>query len=128
MSGSGPVRGPGRPSVGVRVLRVAAPLGALALAVPIGAAVAAGAPLGAEGGEILALAWGTVTLVDLGLALVLGWSWIAWREASPVRAVVWLAVVTVTGSVGVCLYLAGAALRADDVAGVLVGPRRARRS
>ena len=112
---------------GVRLLRVLAPVGALALAWPIAAAFAAGAPLGAEGGEILALAWGVVTMVDLGIALVLGWAWIAWREAAPLRAVVWAAVVTVTGSVGICVYLAVAARRATDVAEVLVGPHRAAR-
>jgi hypothetical protein len=113
------------PTPGVRLLRVLAPVGALALAWPIAAALAAGAPLGAEGGEILALAWGVVTMVDLGIALVLGWAWIAWREASPLRAVVWAAVVTVTGSVGICAHLAAAAWRATTVAEVLVGPRRA---
>ena len=115
---------PATPTPGVRLLRVLAPVGVLALGWPIAAAFAAGAPLGAEGGEILALAWGVVTMVDLALALVLGWAWIAWREASAVRAVVWVAVVAVTGSVGVCAYLAAAAWRATDVAEVLVGPRR----
>ena len=110
---------------GVRVLRIVAPLGAVALTVPIAAALAAGAPLGGEGGEILALAWGVVTLVDLGIALVLGWSWIAWREARPRSAVVWLALVAVSGSVGICAYLAAAAWRARTVREVLVGPRRA---
>ncbi len=115
----------GVPTPGVRLLRVLAPLGAAALAWPIAAALRAGAPLGAEGAEILALAWGVVTMVDLGLALVLGWAWIAWREARPARAALWLVLVTVTGSVGLCLYLAGAARRATTVAEVLVGPRRA---
>ena len=115
------------PTLGVRLLRVLAPVGALALAWPIAAAFAAGAPLGAQGGEILALAWGVVTMVDLGIALVLGWAWIAWREASPLRAVVWAVVVTVTGSVGICVHLAAAAWRATTVTEVLVGPRRAAR-
>ena len=115
----------GAVAAGVRLLRVLAPLGSLALAVPIASALLAGAPLGAEGGEILALAWGVVTMVDLGVALVLGWAWIAWREAAPGRAVLWLAVVTVTGSVGICGYLTAAAWRATTVTEVLVGSRRA---
>jgi hypothetical protein len=69
-------------------------------------------------------AWGVVTFVDLGLALVLGWAWIAWREASPARALLWLVLTTVTGSIALLGYLAGAAWRADDLAEVLVGPRR----
>jgi hypothetical protein len=112
------------PTPGVRLLRVLAPIGALALTWPIVAAFVAAAPIGGEGGEILALAWGVVTMVDLGIALVLGWAWIAWREASPARAVLWLALVTVTGSVGICAYLAGAAWRAMTVGAVLVGPHR----
>lgn len=112
------------PTAGVRLLRVLAPVGGLALAWPIVAALAAGAPLGAEGTRILALAWGVVTMVDLAVALVLGWAWIAWREASVARAVAWLALVTVTGSVGICAYLTGAAWRATSVGAVLVGPRR----
>jgi hypothetical protein len=109
---------------GVRVLRLLAPLGSVALLVPVASAIAAGAPFGAEGGVILALAWGLVTLVDLGIALVLGWAWIAWREARPLRAVLWLPVVALTGSAGICAYLAVAALRAGTVREVLLGPRR----
>ncbi len=110
---------------GVRILRIAAPLGALALAAPIAAALAAGAGLLSEGGAILDLAWGVVTMVDLGLALVLGWAWIAWRTASVPRALVWAVLVAVTGSVGICAYLAGAAWRSATVTEVLVGPDRA---
>jgi hypothetical protein len=109
---------------GVRVLRLLAPLGSVALAVPVASAVVAGAPLGAEGGAILALAWGLVTMVDLGIALVLGWAWIAWREARPLAAIAWLPIVALTGSAGVCAYLAIAARRAGTVREVLVGPRR----
>ena len=111
-------------SLGVRILRVAAPLGALPLVAAIVAAFAEGASLGAEGARIATFAWGVVTFVDLGLALVLGWAWIAWREASPVRALLWLVLTTVTGSIALLGYLAGAAWRASDLAEVLVGPHR----
>jgi hypothetical protein len=111
-------------SPGVRLVRVLAPLGAVALVAAIAAAFARGAPLGAEGAQIATFAWGVVTFVDLGLALVLGWAWIAWREASPARAVLWLVLTTVTGSIALLGYLAGAAWRAHDLADVLVGPHR----
>jgi hypothetical protein len=111
-------------SLGVRILRVVAPLGALPLVAAIAVAFAQGAPLGAEGARIATFAWGVVTFVDLGLALVLGWAWIAWREASPVRALLWLLLTTVTGSIALLGYLAGAAWRASDLAEVLVGPHR----
>lgn len=106
------------------VVRVAAPLGALALIVPILAAFAQGAPLGAEGAAIAGYAWGVVSFVDLGLALALGWGWIAWREASVPRALLWLVLTTVTGSVALLGYLAGAAWRSHDGRGVVIGPRQ----
>jgi len=106
------------------LVRVAAPLGAAALTLVIGAALAGGAPLGAEGRAIGALAWGWMTFVDLGLALVLGWGWIAWREARWSRALLWLVLTTVTGSVALLGYLGAAAWRAEDLRGLLLGPRR----
>jgi hypothetical protein len=107
------------------VVRIMAPLGALALIAPILTAFTRGASLGAEGAAIAAYAWGVVSFVDLGLALVLGWAWIAWREASVLRALLWLVLTTVTGSVALFGYLAGAAWRSHDGRGVVVGPRRA---
>jgi len=114
----------GAPTAAVRTLRVVAPLGTLVMGVTIVLALASGAPLGAEGAEIGAFVWGRVTFVDLGLALVFGWLWIAWREASPVRAVVWLVATTITGSGALLAYVALAAWRERDMHGVLVGPRR----
>jgi hypothetical protein len=109
----------------LRVVRVVAPLGALGLIVPIVVAFAQGAPLGAEGAAIAGYAWGVVSFVDLGLALALGWGWIAWREASVPRALLWLVLTTTTGSVALLAYLTGAAWRARDGREVVLGPRRA---
>jgi FtsH-binding integral membrane protein len=108
------------PSPAVRVLRVVAPLGALAMFATIVVALGTGESLGAQGAEIGALVWGRVTFVDLGLALVLGWLWIAWRERNVVRALVWLVLTAVTGSGALLLYVAVAALRADDMRDVLL--------
>jgi hypothetical protein len=107
----------------VRIVRVLAPLGALAMFATIVVALGTGASLGAEGAEIGALVWGRVTFVDLGLALVLGWLWIAWRERSILSALVWLVLTTVTGSGALLLYVAIAAWRASDLHEVLVGDR-----
>lgn len=114
-----------RPEPAVRVLRVLAPLGALVMAVTIVLALASGAPLGAEGAEIGAFVWGRVTFVDLGLALVLGWLWIAWRERSVARALVWLVLTAVTGSGALLVYVSIAAWRTHALREVLVGRRRA---
>ncbi len=111
----------GTPSSAVRVLRVIAPLGASAMLATIVIALGTGASLGAEGAEIGALVWGRVTLVDLGLALVSGWLWIAWRERRAGTALVWLVVTAVTGAGGLLLYVTIAAWRSDDMAGVLLG-------
>ena len=113
-----------RPEPAVRALRVLAPLGALAMAVTIVLGLASGASLGEEGAAIGAFVWGRVTFVDLGLALVFGWLWIAWRERSAVRALVWLVLTTVTGSGALLVYVSIAAWRSDHLREVLVGPRR----
>jgi len=84
-------------------------------------ALTSGAPLGEEGSAIGALVWGRVTFVDLGLALVLGWLWIAWRGRRVTAALVWLVLTAVTGSGALLLYVSIAAWRSVDMRGVLVG-------
>jgi hypothetical protein len=77
-----------------------------------------------EGAALLELAWGRVTLIDIYLAFLLVWGWIAWRERSPVRAVAWLGATVVLGSLALFGYAFLASLRADDPVELLVGPRR----
>ena len=77
-----------------------------------------------EGGVITGLAWGRVTLVDIYLAFIFGWLWIAWRERSAGRAVAWLVATLITGSLALFGYLLGAAMRADSVDELVLGPRR----
>jgi len=121
---STPSSTPARPTSTVRALRVLAPLGVLVMGVTIVLALASGASIGAEGAEIGAFIWGRVTFVDLALALVFGWLWIAWREASLVRAVIWFVLTAVTGSGALLAYVAIAAWQANDMRDVLVGPHR----
>ena len=113
----------GRPSGSLRALRVAAPLGALAMFVTIVTALGTGESLGEQGAAIGALVWGRVTLVDLGLALTSGWLWVAWRGRRIVPALVWLGVIAVTGAGGLLLYVTMAAWRAKDLHDVLMGDR-----
>lgn len=113
-----------RPEPALRALRVIAPLGALAMAVTIVLALATGAPLGEEGAVIGTFVWGRVTFIDLGLALVLGWLWIAWRERHVLRALVWLVLTAVTGSGALLAYVSIAAWRSSELREVLVGPHR----
>lgn len=118
---SGAAASGGVPSPAVRFLRIAAPLGALAMFATIVIALGTGASLGEQGAEVGALVWGRVTFVDLGLMLVTGWLWIAWREGRVVSALVWLVATAVTGAGAVLLYLSVAAWRNVDMRGVLVG-------
>ncbi|MFO7778702.1 MAG: hypothetical protein R6V28_10135 [Nitriliruptoraceae bacterium] len=77
-----------------------------------------------DGAALVALAWGRVTLIDLYLALLLGWLWIAWRERSAVRGGLWALATVVTGSLALFVYLLVASLRAHTVLELLVGARR----
>ena len=77
-----------------------------------------------EGGALLALTWGRVTLIDIYLAFLFGWLWIAWRERSPLRAVLWGLAAVVTGSLALFAYLLGAALRARSTTELVLGPHR----
>lgn len=77
-----------------------------------------------DGASLLALAWGRVTLIDLYLALLMGWLWIAWRERSAGRAVAWAVATVVTGSLALFVYLLVAALRARTMLELVIGPRR----
>jgi hypothetical protein len=96
-------------------------LAAMAAAIVGGFAVAS---FTEDGAAIVELAWGRVTLLDIYLAFLFGWLWIAWRERSAPRAVAWLLATLVTGSLALFGYLLGASLRAQSVTELVVGPNR----
>lgn len=60
---------------------------------------------GAEGSQILDLAWGRVTLIDLYTGLLLVAAWIVWREGSLVRALPWLIAMVFLGSLAAAAYV-----------------------
>jgi hypothetical protein len=106
---------------------VAVRLLAAALVGAMGAAIVGGFLEGrflAEGATLLDLVWGRVTMVDIYAAFLVGWTWIALRERSVVRAALWLPAVLVTGSFAMAVYLLGAAVRAEDAEALLLGPHR----
>jgi hypothetical protein len=76
-----------------------------------------------EGALLLDLVWGRVTLIDIYLAFLVGWAWIAVRERSLATRLSWLAAVLVTGSLALGVYLLGAAWRARSVEELLLGSR-----
>jgi hypothetical protein len=105
------------------LVRITTGLGTLAMAVAIAWGFAA-ASFTEEGAALLDLTWGRVTLIDIYLAFLLVWGWIAWRERSPLRAAVWLAATVVLGSLALFGYAFVASLRASDPLDLLLGPRR----
>ena len=75
---------------------------------------------GDEGGMILDLAWGQVTLIDLYIALALFGGWILLRERRAAAAW-WFVPLVFLGSLGAALYAFIAAMRSDDVRTFLAG-------
>jgi hypothetical protein len=107
----------------VTTVRNAAAAGALVMAATLVYGFTAG-DLGADGSVLVGLVWGQVTLVDVSLAFLVAWGWMAWREANVLRAGSLLVAIGLTGSLAICAYVAMAAHRSDDAAALLLGPRR----
>jgi hypothetical protein len=104
-------------------VRILATVGTLAMAVAIVVGFAT-ASFTEDGSALLDLVWGRVTLLDIYLAFLFGWLWIAWRERSPTRAALWLVATLVTGSLALFAYLLGASIRARTITELVVGPHR----
>ena len=85
-------------------------LAAVAMLALIGRALVAGS-FGNEGGILLALAWGQVTLADLYVGFGLFSGWVIFREASLARALVFVGLVMTLGNAFTALYVLVALLR-----------------
>lgn len=82
--------------------------------VAMAAAIAHGFTAGdffAEGRELASMPWGIVSLVDLYVGFALFAGWIAFREASAVRAALWIVLVLVLGNLTASLYVVVALVR-----------------
>lgn len=77
-----------------------------------------------EGSEILGLAWGRVTLVDLYVGLGLFGTWVAFREKSWTRTIIWWVFLFVLGNLTAAVYVAFASMRAESPREVLLGDTR----
>ena len=64
----------------------------------------AGGDFFAEGGQLVRMPWGIVSLVDLYVGFLLFALWILYREGFNVVATAWIAAVMVLGSLAICLY------------------------
>jgi hypothetical protein len=106
----------------MRVLRLLAVIMIVAMLTAVTAAFLT-SPFTVDGRQLIDLAWGRVTIIDLYLALGLFFAWVGWRDG-PAKAVLWAVLTAVTGSAGIGLYLLLASRNADSVAEVLQGKRR----
>lgn len=104
--------------------RTLAGIGFVAMGAAIGYGFAAG-DFFAEGRVLLSMPWGIVSLVDLYVGFALFSAWIAFREASAVRAAVWILLVVVLGNLTTSLYVLLALARSrGDWAQFWQGARR----
>jgi hypothetical protein len=74
----------------------------------MGASLAWGAATGdllAEGGRLLDMPWGVVTLVEVYVGLTLFACWVFWREASRLRAGAWRLAAALGGNIVSCVYV-----------------------
>lgn len=68
-----------------------------------------------EGGQILDLVWGRVTLVDLYAGIAIFGVFVVWRERSVRVSVAWLVAFVVLGNLATALYVLVASLRTESV-------------
>ncbi|MBD3190635.1 MAG: DUF1475 domain-containing protein [Candidatus Heimdallarchaeota archaeon] len=58
-----------------------------------------------EGGILLSIPWGIITLIDIYISFFAFCGWIFYRESSWVLSIIWTLLVIVLGSFTICLYL-----------------------
>ncbi len=105
----------------MRIAQVVAVLGILAMSFVLIYGFTVG-DFGAEGGQLLSMPWGIVSLVDLYVGFALFALWIAYRERSPWVAAVWILLMMVLGFGTGAVYTAIALFTArGDARRVLLG-------
>jgi hypothetical protein len=60
---------------------------------------------GLEGGRLLSMPWGIVSLVDLYVGFTLFSGWVLYREQSLMRSVAWVVLIMVLGFFAASLYV-----------------------
>lgn len=76
-----------------------------------------------EGGQILDLIWGRVTLIDLYVGVAIFAVFMFWRERSVGVSIAWLGAFVVLGNLATALYVLVASLRATSVEELLTPVR-----
>lgn len=88
----------------MRIAKVVSLLGLLAMTVVLVYGFTVGSFSG-EGGQLLSMPWGIVSLVDLYVGFTLFSAWIVYRERSAWRSVVWVALMMTLGFFAGSLYV-----------------------
>jgi len=87
----------------MKTAKIIASLGLLAMTGVLFYAFTSG-NFGEEGGVLLSMPWGIVSLVDLYVGFILFSGWIVYRERSLVRSIVWIFFMMVLGFFTASLY------------------------
>ena len=105
------------------IAKIVAVVGILAMTAVLVYGFAVG-DFGAEGGQLLSMPWGIVSLVDLYVGFALFSCWIAYRERSPLAAAAWIVLMMILGFWTGAVYTALALFTAGgDPRRVLLGHR-----
>ncbi len=102
----------------MKPIRIIAALGVAVMTIALFLGFTSGDFTG-EGGQILDLIWGRITLIDLYVGIALFGAFVAWRERKTVVAAAWIAAFIVLGNLATALYILRAALRADSIDAML---------
>lgn len=87
----------------MKIAKLMALVGLLAMTGVLGYGFTAG-DFSGEGGQILSMPWGIVSLVDLYVGFMLFSGWVVYREKGGVRSVVWVILMMVLGFWTASLY------------------------
>ena len=87
----------------MKIAKAVAVLGVLAMASILTYGFTVG-DFSREGQVLLSMPWGIVSLVDVYIGFILFSGWIVYRERSPVRSAVWIALVMILGNFTASLY------------------------
>lgn len=104
----------------IRAVAVAV-TGGMILAIVLGAV---SGDFASDASALWSLPWGRVTLVDLYLGLAIFGAWVAIREKTTGRIVVWWLALLVLGNLAAGVYLLRASFQARDMEELLVGVGR----
>lgn len=103
-------------------IRTVSALGAAAMTIALIIGFTTG-DFSGEGGQILDLIWGRVTLIDLYVGVALIAAFVFWRERSFPISIAWLATFIVLGHLATALYVLLASMRASSVEELLTPVR-----